>query len=134
MAVPSASGKPAGTVAAVRPPIRPSRTSSPTLPSGAPSGILSSAAVRLRDAPGGAMRVSRVSRAGVAATVVSQRRSATGARLAPAVPAVTTMGAWYRGRTASAPAVAPVRSTSRRRVPASPSVTDGAAEIRVTRS
>jgi hypothetical protein len=48
-------------------------------------------------------------------------------------PAVTTIGSWHRGLNAIAPAVAPVSSTTRRRVVTRPSATVGAEKIGVTR-
>src|SRR5215510_12126877 len=131
-AVASSPDSSAGRASAVRAPTRPSRTSSPTRRLAAPSGVLKSAAAAAPDAePGGTMRVRRGRGAGVSTTLVSQARSPAGARRAPAV---TTTGSWLRGRNASAPAVAPVVSRSRRRVASRPSATVGAEKIGVTRS
>src|SRR5215467_10263520 len=128
---PSSRGRSAGNVEALSPPTRPSSTNSPTRRLAAPSGVRKSAAAPPAEAPGGTTRVSWGREAGVAARVVSHSRSAAGARRAPAV---TTIGSSHAGRSASAPAVAPVKSTTRRRVVARPSAVVGAERIGVTRS
>ena len=65
--------------------------------------------------------------AGVCLTVAERTERGFIADVSRETMALTTIGSWPRGRNASAPAVAPVSSTTRRNVVASPSATLDAA-------